>query len=95
VLPNADARKITREEHEDARQVAREIAKTKQYAISMRSEKERLNALRSPQTQSWLGTAAITRPHVAQMTNFSSPHRPNFRNISQDLYLHRSKRAKP
>jgi len=34
--PNADARKITREEHEDARQVAREIAKTKQYAISMR-----------------------------------------------------------
>lgn len=34
--PNADARSITREEHEDARQVARDIAKTKQYAISMR-----------------------------------------------------------
>jgi hypothetical protein len=34
--PNADARKITREEHEDARQVARDIAKTKQYVISMR-----------------------------------------------------------
>ena len=34
--PNADARKITREEHEDARQVARDIAKTKQYAISLR-----------------------------------------------------------
>jgi len=33
--PKADARKITREEHEDARQVARDIAKTKQYAISM------------------------------------------------------------
>jgi transposase len=38
--PNADARKITREEHEDARQVAREIAKTKQYAISMRLRKK-------------------------------------------------------
>ena len=34
--PNADARKITREEHEDARQVARDIAKTGQYAISMK-----------------------------------------------------------
>jgi transposase len=36
----ADARKITREEHEDARQVARDIAKTKQYAISMRLRKK-------------------------------------------------------
>ena len=33
-------RKITREEHEDARQVARDIAKTKQYAISMRLRKK-------------------------------------------------------
>jgi len=38
--PNADARTITREEHEDARQVARDIAKTKQYAISMRLRKK-------------------------------------------------------
>lgn len=38
--PNADARKITREEHEDARQVARDIAKTKQYVISMRLRKK-------------------------------------------------------
>jgi len=38
--PNADARKITREEHEDARQVARDIAKTKQYAVSMRLRKK-------------------------------------------------------
>jgi len=38
--PNADARKITREEHEDARQVARDIAKTKQYEISMRLRKK-------------------------------------------------------
>jgi len=38
--PNADARKITREEHEDARQIARDIAKTRQYAISMRLRKK-------------------------------------------------------
>jgi transposase len=38
--PNADARKITREEHEDARQVARDIAKTKQYEISMKLRKK-------------------------------------------------------
>jgi transposase len=38
--PKADARKITREEHEDARQVARDISTTKQYAISMRLRKK-------------------------------------------------------
>ena len=38
--PNTDTRKITREEHEDARQVARDIAKTKQYVISMRLRKK-------------------------------------------------------
>jgi transposase len=38
--PNTDARKITREEHEDARQVARDIAKTKQYVVSMRLRKK-------------------------------------------------------
>tara|TARA_R110001583_G_scaffold112684_2_gene262536 strand:- start:132935 stop:133219 length:285 start_codon:yes stop_codon:yes gene_type:complete len=38
--PKADARKITRADHEDDRQVARGIAKTKQYAISMRLRKE-------------------------------------------------------
>ena len=38
--PNADFRSITREEHEDARQVARDISKTKQYAVSMRLRKK-------------------------------------------------------
>lgn len=38
--PKADARKITREEHEDARQVARDIAKTRQYDISMKLRKK-------------------------------------------------------
>ena len=38
--PNADARKITREEHENARQVARDISKTDQYVVSMRLRKK-------------------------------------------------------
>ncbi|MGC9419896.1 MAG: transposase [Rhodovulum sp.] len=38
--PNADARKNTREEHEDARQIARDIAKTRQYDISMKLRKK-------------------------------------------------------
>ena len=38
--PNADARKITREEHVVARQVACDIAKTRQYEISMKLRKK-------------------------------------------------------
>jgi transposase len=38
--PNMDFRSITREEHEDARQVARDIAKTRQYEISMKLRKK-------------------------------------------------------
>ncbi len=38
--PNTDARYITREEHEDARQVARDIAQTRQYEISMKLRKK-------------------------------------------------------
>lgn len=38
--PNADARKITREEHEDARQVARDLAKTEEYEIAMNLRKK-------------------------------------------------------
>ncbi len=38
--PNTEARKITREEHEDARQFACDIAKTKQYDISMKLRKK-------------------------------------------------------
>jgi len=34
-FPNMDFRSITHDEHEDARQVARDIAKTKPYLISM------------------------------------------------------------
>ena len=38
--PNADARKITREEHEGARQVARDLAKTAEYQIAMKLRKK-------------------------------------------------------
>ncbi len=38
--PNMDFRSITREEHEDARQVARDIAKTRQYEVSMKLRKK-------------------------------------------------------
>ncbi|EEX11953.1 transposase IS4 family protein [Citreicella sp. SE45] len=38
--PDADARSIPREEQEDARQVARDIAKTEQYVISMKLRKK-------------------------------------------------------
>ncbi len=38
--PNADARKITREKHEDARDDARAIAKTTQYKVSARLPKK-------------------------------------------------------
>ena len=38
--PNADFRSITREEHEDARQTARDIAKTKQYETAMKLRKK-------------------------------------------------------
>jgi hypothetical protein len=38
--PNADSRSITREEHEDAREVARDIARAEQYAISMKLRKK-------------------------------------------------------
>ncbi len=37
--PNMDFRSITREEHEDARQVARDIARTRQCDISMKLRK--------------------------------------------------------
>lgn len=38
--PKADARKITREEHEDARDVARAIRKTRQYKVSSKLRKK-------------------------------------------------------
>lgn len=40
ICPNMDFRSITREEHEDARQVARDIATTRQYEVSMKLRKK-------------------------------------------------------
>ena len=60
--PNADARKITREEHEGARDVARAIRKTPQYKVSSKLRQKGGDALRPPQTHSWAGTPPITWP---------------------------------
>ena len=72
--PNADARKITREEHEDARQVARDIhcpavhvymhERGQNQAIRHldATSKEGRDALCPPQTHSRAGTPPITRP---------------------------------
>ncbi|WP_243403732.1 transposase [Shimia abyssi] len=38
--PKADARKVTGEEHEDARDVARAIRKTQQYKVSSKLRKK-------------------------------------------------------
>ncbi len=59
--PNADARKITREEHEDARQVARDIAKTEQYEISMklRRKVEMARGLRRHSCNSFFKTPRV------------------------------------
>jgi hypothetical protein len=38
--PNTDFRTLTREEHQDARQIARDIAKTKQHEVSMKLRKK-------------------------------------------------------
>ena len=60
--PNMDFRSITREEHEDARQVARDIAKTKPIRHLDEAPKEGRDALRAPQTHPRLGAAPITWP---------------------------------
>jgi hypothetical protein len=57
--PNMDFRSFTREEHEDARQVTREIAKTEQYVISMK-RRTKVDALRPPRTDPWPEPAPIT-----------------------------------
>jgi len=57
--PKADARKITREEHEDARDVARAIRKTRQYKVSSKLRKK---VECPPQTHPRAGAAPTTRP---------------------------------
>jgi hypothetical protein len=73
--PKADAGKITREEHEDARQVARDIAKSKQYKVSMRLRKK--VEMLFPDLKRILGLVRLRlRGPCAQVTNSSSPPQP-------------------
>ena len=60
--PNAAARKITREEHEDARQVARDIAKTRQYDISMKLRKKVEMLFALLKRILWLGRLRLRGP---------------------------------
>ena len=61
MLPKADCRKITREEHEDARDMAWAIARTTQYKVFAKLRKK-VEMLFAHQTHSRSGAAPITRP---------------------------------
>ena len=87
--PNADARKITREEHEDARQVARDIAKTRQYDISMEAPEEGRDALRAPSNASSGWDGSDCEAHAAQTMNSSSLPPPRTSGNWPSSFLHR------
>jgi len=91
--PNADARSITREEHEDARQVARDLAKTDEYAIAMKLRKK-VEMLFAPSNvfSAWVGFDCVAR--AVQMTNSYSPQPPRTSANWPRSFLHRSKREK-
>ena len=80
--------------HEDARQVARDIAKTRQYDISMKLQKESGNALRPPQAHSRSGAAPITRPLRRKRRIPFSPPPPRTSANWRSSFLHRSIREK-
>ena len=50
--PNQPARKIARSEHEGARQMARDIAKTEEYGVLAQAAKEGRDAVRAPEAHS-------------------------------------------
>ena len=60
--PRKPARKIPRDLHEDARDVARRKMKTKAFAQIARREQARRDALRAPEDPSRLRAAAAARP---------------------------------
>jgi hypothetical protein len=73
--PNADARKITREEHEDARQVAAKSRRPNNTPSQCGSGKRlKCSSLTSNASSAW--DASDYAAHVAQMTNSSSPQPP-------------------
>jgi hypothetical protein len=92
--PNVDARKITRLEHEDAGQIARDIAKTKQHEASMKRRKkvERLFAhLKRILDLGVFDCAAQT----AQTTNCCSRQPPKTSANRPRSFLRRHKHRKP
>ena len=91
--PNADARKIIREEHEDARQVAREIAKTEQYVISMKLRKkvEMLFA----HLKRILGLNRLRLRGPCGANSSSSPQPPRTFGNWPRYFLHRRNREEP
>ena len=96
--PNMDARSITREEHEDARQVARDIAKTRQYEISMKLRKkvEMLFAhLKRILRFDFYPAVFDYVVHVAQMTNSTSPQPPKTFGSWRRSFLHRRNHEQP
>ena len=106
--PNADARKITREEHEDARDVARAIAKTDAYVTSMRLRKtvEMLFAhlqrilglgrlrLRGPCSAS--DEFLLTAPNLRKLAKtFPLPPEPATRSAGGQISPHHQRLAEP
>ena len=95
--PKADARKITREEHEDARQVARDIhcpavhvymhERGQDQAIQSlhAAAQESRNALCPLKTHPWTGTITIARPMRCKRRIPACRHRPKPPQTSQDL----------
>lgn len=86
--PNMEFRSITREEHEDARQIARDIAKTEQYDVSMRFRKKVEMLFAHPSAFSaW--DVCDCAAHVAQTTNSFSPPPPRTSGSWQSFSPHR------
>jgi len=92
--PKVDARKIMREEHEDARLVARDIAKTIQFVISMLLRKKVKMLFAHLKRILGLGGSDFVIQMVP-MTNFYSLPQPKTAANQPRSVLQRSKRAKP
>ncbi len=87
-----DFRSITREEHEDGRQVARDIAKARQYEISMKLRKKVEMLFAHLKRILGFGRLRLRAAHVAQTTNSSSPLPPRTSGNWPSSFLRRSNR---
>lgn len=90
----AECRKVTREEHDDARDVARAIRKTAQYKISSKLRKK--SRCSSPTSNAFLGWGGSDYGGLAaQTTNSSSLQPPRTCANWPKSFPHRGKREKP